>query len=97
MIVEVEMVAFKDVGKDFGIRKVEVPDDQSVRLPEEKLLEMVWHYGQNEIQPQKIPSLSMGEVVRIDGRRFLIVGKGFKELKPNEEGGWRKAYGITDR
>lgn len=97
MIVEVEMVAFKEEGHDFGIRNVEVPDYEAVRLPEEKLLEVVMRYGQNDFQPQKIPSVSVGDVVRIDGRRFLVVTFGFKEIKPQEEGGWRKAYGFTDR
>lgn len=97
MIVEVEMVAFKESGHDFGIRNVEVPDHEAVRLPEEKLLEAVMRYGQNDLQPQQIPSVSVGDVVRIDGRRFLVSPVGFKELKHNEEGGWRKGYGFLDR
>lgn len=97
MIVEVEMVAFKEEGHDFGIRNVEVPDREAARLPEDKLLEIIMHYGQNDFQPQKIPSVSMGDIIRLDGRRFLIVTFGFTELKPHEGGGWKRAYGFADR
>lgn len=97
MIVEVEMVAFKEEGHDFGVRNVEVPDREAVRLPQEKLLETVMHYGQNDFQNQKIPSVSVGDVIRLDGRRFLVTALGFKEIKPQEGGGWKKAYGFANR
>jgi hypothetical protein len=112
VIVEVEMVAFD--GKDFGIKEVEVPDREAVRLPEEKLLELIYLYGQNDFEELharrllpahglvlkrsgNLPSISVGDVIRLDGRRFLVGTMGFKEIGPSEKGGWREGYGITGR
>lgn len=115
MIVEVEMVAFKEEGKDFGIRTVEVPDSEAARLPEDKLLEAIYLHGQNDLgelrhiqqflpahallmkQSKKFPSISVGDVIRLDGRRFLVGAMGFKEISPTEKGGWKEGYGITGR
>ena len=113
MIVEVEMVAFKEEGKDFGIKMVEVPDREAARLPEEKLLDLVYLRGQNDFeeisgvrrllpahglvvkQSGQSPSVSVGDVIRLDGRRFLVGAMGFKEIGPAEKGGWKEGYGIT--
>jgi hypothetical protein len=114
VIVEVEMVAFKEEGKDFGIRMVEIPDKEAVRLPEEKLLDLVYLYGQNDLEEirarhllpahgvvlnpdGKFPSISVGDVIRLDGRRFLVGSMRFKEIGPEGKGGWKEGYGLTAR
>jgi hypothetical protein len=77
MIVEVEMWAFAQ-GK---IRQVEVPDEEMALSKDvHARLEQVWYYGQNDIQPQQIPSVSMGDIVRLDGKRWIAVMIGFEEI-----------------
>jgi hypothetical protein len=95
MIVEVEMVAFEPVGKDFGVREVEIPDEEACRASQDKLFELVFHYGQNDVQPKRTPSVSVGDVIRLDKRRFLVTMKGFHELGEGEGGGINKGYGFT--
>ncbi len=75
MIVEVEMRAF---GKG-QIRKVTIPSEESEGTDSE-LLERVFHYGQNDFQPQRIPSVSVGDVVRLRGKRWYTDNIGFKEV-----------------
>ena len=95
MIVEVEMVAFADQGKSFGIREVEIPDAEAARLSEEKLLELIFRYGQNDFQPKQVPSVSVGDVIRIDGKRFLVSAMGFKKIGKEEEGGLMRGYELS--
>lgn len=95
MIVEVEMVAFEPVGKTFGIREVEIPDEEACRASQDKLFELVFHYGQNDVQPKRTPSVSVGDVIRLDKRRFLVASTGFRELKEGETGGINKGYGFA--
>lgn len=67
---EVEMLAFEG-GK---IREVEVPDD------DERLLNLVFHYGQNDFQPLPICSVSVGDVIRLGNRKFRVDSLGFSEV-----------------
>lgn len=77
MKIEVEMWAFCE-GK---IREVEIPADKCPEsVSESVLLEMVFHFGQNDFQPLPIPSVSVGDVVLLNGARFLCRMSGWKEL-----------------
>lgn len=80
MIFEVEMTMFQD-----GIiRNVEVPDSELSGT--EKDLDLIFHYGQNDFQPdrQRV-SVSAGDVIRLRGKRYLILFLGYEELKENEK------------
>jgi hypothetical protein len=80
---EVEMHAFADG----AIRTVRIPEDH---LPKqgagiEEVLEAVFMYGQNDFQPQPMPSVSVGDVVRIpDGYggwdAYRVEGAGWSKL-----------------
>ena len=77
MKIEVEMLAFEN-GK---IRVVNVPDDEwNQCLSEASKLEQVFFYGQNDFQPQQICSVSVGDVARLNGKRFLCASVGWQEI-----------------
>jgi hypothetical protein len=80
MKVQVEMRAFGKLGE---IREVEIPDEEWAKATQEDArirkefdwygarLELVFHWGQNEFQPQQHPS---------DGKRSQIKWKGFQQV-----------------
>lgn len=77
MKIEVEMRAFFN-GK---IRVVDVPDDEWASLPDSSAnLEKVFCYGQNDFQPKPAPSVSVGDVVRLDGKLFRCESIGWTEI-----------------
>jgi hypothetical protein len=65
------------------IRKVEVPVTLVSDLTETNL-STIYYYGQNDIQAQKLPSVSMGDVIRYNDKRYLVLAVGFRELKDGE-------------
>lgn len=75
MIIEVEMLAFGN-GE---IREVEVPDGE-VTSDVDQMLELVFHYGQNDFQPKNHPSVSVGDVVRLNNERYAVAGLGFRKV-----------------
>ena len=78
MQIKVHMRAFMDKG---NIRMVEVPDADLKNASQDTLLNFVFVNGQNEIQSQKMPSVSMGDIVELpDGTYHLIAGVGFKSI-----------------
>lgn len=82
MIVKVEMQAFAP-GK---VREVFVPDEEWGRADNTtRRLERVFRYGQNDFQPQPLPSVSVGDVVVIDDRRFVCAPMGWRELLDGEQ------------
>jgi hypothetical protein len=79
----VHMLAFKGHGgKDFGIRVVDVPDDKLTGTLED--LEAIFHYGQNDFQNKPLPSVSVGDVVELDGEYHIVKGSGWKKLTTNQ-------------
>ena len=80
MIIEVEMLAFGQPGE---VRKVNVPDDVCY-FEENRLLEAVFHYGQNDFQPQNHPSVSAGDVIRLNGENHLVAGMGFRKITEDQ-------------
>lgn len=60
------------------IRPVTIPDNTSP----ENLLDTVFHYGQNDVQPLSFPSVSMGDIIEnpFDGRLYRVEMMGFKAL-----------------
>jgi hypothetical protein len=75
----VEMLALGNWG---DIREVEVPHHTFTDI--ETTLEKVFEYGQNEVQPQQRPSVSMGDVIVMDTDKWLIRDFGFRLLTPTE-------------
>ncbi len=102
MIIEVEMHAFAQG----AIRRVEIPvsADAFARLTkmlsENSLLGMTFQYGQNDFQPQQIPSVSVGDVIRLNGKRYAVLPVGFKQIAddfnvPHDGGMWAYALSTT--
>lgn len=67
------------------------------------LLGLVFHWGQNDFQPQHVPSVSVGDVIRVKTidaygnetglRRFAVMPAGFREIPvemeiPHDGGMW---------
>jgi len=75
MIVEVEMLAFGEPGE---IRKVHVPESTDGEV--ERVLDLVFKWGQNDFQPQRHPSVSAGDVIRYGGEAWLVAWVGFKKI-----------------
>jgi len=76
IIYNVEQLRFNN-GKR---RLVEVPQSEVV-IDETNLLELVYTYGQNDIQPQQgFPSVSTGDVIHHIGLKYLILDIGFELL-----------------
>ena len=87
MIIDVHMTAF--MGKDV-VRKVNVPDDDLFEIDleqkrtYEQILNLVFRYGQNEIQPQPMPSVSVGDTAVLWKRYFMCTPVGWKKIKKEE-------------
>lgn len=79
MIVKASMYA----SASGAVREIDVPDAELVGTVEEKL-ERVFRWGQNDFQPRPCPSLSVGDVVCLDGRDFLVRSFGWRELTESE-------------
>lgn len=47
-------------------------------------LEYVFHYGQNDFQRQDSPSVSVGDVINLDSKYYVVQGRGFKQIKSEE-------------
>ena len=83
------------------IRRVSVPD----QLPadDEAVLDLVFQWGQNDFQPQEMPSVSCGDVIHYKGEKWLVDTFGFKKITTEQfdalcleaERLW-KSYGISN-
>lgn len=90
--ITVHMLAFAAKGDKTQVRLVEIPIDTNQDLSSYEgeelwsVLGMAFEYGQNEFQPRQMPSVSVGDVVELGGRRFfMVMPMGFKEIS-------KKAY-----
>lgn len=84
----IELLAFGKPGEE-RYAEFEVGSQASI----DHLLGLAFHFGQNDFQPQPHPSASVGDVIWMNGHRFLIQGVGFKELTVEE----LVAYRAMDR
>ena len=93
MKVPVHMFAFSHNRNT--VRQVEIPDallPKSVNalIPEDlpprikNILDLTFKYGQNDFQPQDIYSVSVGDVVEIDGTYFMVMPMDWKQLTKEE-------------
>lgn len=81
---QVELLAFGRFGE---IREVEVPESDLARVQVGSAAGRIWaslslifYFGQNEFQSQSHPSVSVGDVIHFEDRRFLVRPVGFREL-----------------
>jgi hypothetical protein len=81
MKVKVEMWAFQE-GK---IRIVEIPRNPHQTDLVIPILSEIFKYGQNEFQPNpERCSVSVGDVINLFNKRWLVMPKGFRELKKGQ-------------
>lgn len=93
---EVEMWAFES-GK---IRIVTVPEEDSTQQG----LSAIFYYGQNDFcldvdYAQRLPSVSVGDIIRYEGARHVVGPIGFIEVAadfrpPASDRGGMYAYGL---
>lgn len=76
MTVDVELHAF---GSGGIIRPVDLPDNLLYEEPA-GILPWVWYYGQNDHQPKSYRSVSVGDIIRLGDRRFIIRAIGFEPV-----------------
>lgn len=77
MIFKVELNSFKKG----SIRQVEIPDEELVwDGTVESILQQVFLWGQNEVQPRELPSVSAGDIINCQGKRYLVKFVGFQEV-----------------
>lgn len=79
------MFAFANKGDRSKVRQVEIPDEETKMVNLQRhLLQLVFTYGQNDIQPRPFYSVSVGDVIEIDSEYEMIMGSGFKKLSKDE-------------
>ena len=96
-IVPVFLCSFRRPGEAVKIRPVQIPDSETIRSAKiadveqlcesEKLaviLESVFRFGQNDFQPLPFRSVSVGDVVSLEGRLFIVEMAGFREIDRTE-------------
>jgi hypothetical protein len=76
-----ELLVITQQGK---IRYVHVPVGEIKGRNYVEDLNVIFKYGQNDIQPKASPSVSMGDVIRLRGERYLVLAFGFKRLKEGD-------------
>jgi hypothetical protein len=76
MIFNVEMLAF---GKPNEIRKVDVPNSE---ITDDLMtnLQLIFHYGQNDFQDRPHPSVSVGDVIEYNNKKYTVDFVGFSEI-----------------
>jgi len=63
-------------------KMVTVPNDEISDSTESNILDMIWRYGQNDfsIGTKDSPSLSVGDVIFLNDKKYLVKPFGFKKL-----------------
>ena len=70
------------------IRTVTLPLDVEPRLG------AIFQYGQNDFQPKNLPSVSVGDIIRFQGERWVVMPVGFQKVSQDfqppadDRGGW---------
>ena len=80
MDIQVHMLAFGTSGE---IRIVNLPDCD-LPQPLNEILDLVFHYGQNDFQPKEHCSVSVGDVIEYNDTYFRVARMGFKVLSKEE-------------
>lgn len=67
-------------------RIISIPDAELAACKTETdRLELAFYYGQNDFQPLPFPSLSVGDVVEMDGQLFRVEGCGWTNISRSKE------------
>ena len=81
MILHAYMTAFHNPEIDGDrprLRPIWIPEGENPKgCTENELLELAFRYGQNEFQPRKCPSVSVGDVIVVGNARYFVAPVGF--------------------
>lgn len=82
MKVNAYMLAFGE-GK---IREIDIPDAevQEVKGDQHTILELAFRYGQNDFQPRRHPSVSVGDIIQLGEKYFMVMGAGWSEMSKEQ-------------
>ena len=56
----------------------------------EELLEKIFYWGQNDNRMTAYYSVSVGDVAHVDGKTYLCLANGWREIKPRSLEAYRK-------
>jgi len=85
MIIKVNMLAFENSKPGhIVVREVEIPDKEFNAANQNGKLELTFRYGQNDFQPQRRCSVSVADVIELDGKLYMVMASGFKEISQEE-------------
>lgn len=80
---KVRMMAFGRT--DDEVRIVDVPDERLAEATDELgKLGLIFELGQNDFQPKQHPSVSVGDVIELDGKLHLVKPMGFATMDEDE-------------
>lgn len=78
MKIRVEMLAFGENGQ---FREVSIPNDRiNSNTDTQKMLDLVFEFGQNENQPMPYSSVSVGDVIHYSGEYWRVAPIGFVQM-----------------
>lgn len=78
---KVHMTAFTgSKGNPHETRTVRIKDPRFPNLSLFQKLEMVYTNGQNDSQRQNVPSVSVGDIIEMDGELHMVDRTGFKKV-----------------
>jgi hypothetical protein len=82
MIVPVELWAFRE-GE---VREVDIKltKEHWDTEPVEAVLEEVFYWGQNDHQEKEQPSVSVGDIAVLNGKRYICQAAGWKEIEDKQ-------------
>ncbi len=69
-------------GKPGEIREVDIPDGDFYVV--EVTLDSIFYWGQNDFQPKQHPSVSVGDVIELEEKFYLVKAIGFEELSKEQ-------------
>lgn len=82
---KVHMLAFGNPGE---IRIVDVPENRFIMedyhnniVSLDECLQIIFRYGQNDFQPKKHPSVSVGDVIEFNNKKYRVDMIGFSEVQ----------------
>jgi hypothetical protein len=89
-----EVTVYMQAFRPGHIRTVSLPEPITPQTPRHQLLEEVFYWGQNDFQPDPdLPSVSVGDVVELDGHGYRCGALGWKEVPlPRKESGFTCSY-----
>lgn len=66
-----------------NLREVTVPAERMEKCTSvDSILDAVFYYGQNDFQPQQMPSVSCGDVIFIEDEIWMVKAFGFQKITP---------------